>query len=267
MPGIAIAEAPQRILALTPHACEILYAIHAQAQLVGSVAYCDYPEAANALPRVGSYAGINVEAALRLKPDMAIVMSRNVKGVTQLEAMGIPVEISNPTSFHEVFADILRLGRLTGHDHDASSLVRCLQKRLDKVRAQPRTNTAVFYELWSEPLLTAGKPSFIHALIDEAGGNNVFGDIDIETPQVNIESVLRAKPTFIVIPLENRNIEARIAFWEHWLGKGHVHFAAIDPDIMHRPGPRLLDGLEKLQQALLGLPATQKQRKVPCQSP
>lgn len=247
LPATAMA---QRILALTPHACEMIYAIGAQAQLVGAVSYCDYPAEARQLPRIGSYERINVEAALRLKPDLAIVMSRNVAGVEMLEKMGITLLISNPDSFEGMFDDMLKLGEITGHTAEAGKLVTQLRQRLQQVRAKPRSETPVFYEVWHDPLLTAGGPSFITDLIHEAGGRNVFADTAIETAHVNVESVIRAKPTLIVIPLEKRNIADRRSFWEGWLGSNRVHFAAIDPDIMHRPGPRLLDGLEKLQQAL-----------------
>ena len=247
LPATAMA---QRILALTPHACEMIYAIGAQAQLVGAVSYCDYPAEAKQLPRIGSYERINIEAALRLKPDLAIVMSRNVVGVEMLEKMGVRTVVSNPDSFDAMFNDIIKLGELTRHTAEATLLVAQLRQRLQRVQAKSRSEITVFYEVWHDPLLTAGGPSFISDLIHEAGGRNIFADTDIETAHVNVESVIRAKPELIVIPLEKRSIAERRSFWEKWLGSGNVHFVAIDPDILHRPGPRLLDGLEKLQQAL-----------------
>ena len=242
--------AEERILALTPHACEMLYAIGAGSQLVGAVSFCDYPAEAKKLPRIGNYERINVEAALRLNPDVAIVMSRNVVGVEILEKMGVVIIVSNPVSFETMFGDILKLGELTAHTTEAERLVNQLRDRLQRVRFMKRSETAVFYEVWHDPMLTAGGPSFISDLIHEAGGRNIFADINVETPHVNVESVIRASPELIVIPLEKRNIADRRTFWERWLGKGKVRFAAINPDLLHRPGPRLLDGLELLQQAL-----------------
>jgi len=247
LPGAALA---QRILALTPHACEMIYAIGAESQIVGAVSYCDYPAQAKQLPRIGSYERINVEAALRLKPDLAIVMSRNVVGVEMLEKMGIRLLVSNPDSFESMFDDMIKLGELTRHTTEAGKLVAHLRQRLQRVRSLPRSETAVFYEIWHDPLLTAGGPSFITNLIHEAGGRNIFADTGIETAHVNVESVIRAKPELIVIPLEKRSIAERRSFWEKWLGEGNIRFAAINPDILHRPGPRLLDGLERLHQAL-----------------
>lgn len=244
--------AAQRILALTPHACEILYAIGAGSRLVGGVAYCDYPAEAGELPRVGSYERINVEAALRLRPDVAVVMSRNVVGVEALEKMGVAVVVSNPVSFATMFDDILKLGELTGQGREAGDLVGQLRRRLQKVRAGRRSAIPVFYEVWHDPMLTAGGAGFISDLIHEAGGRNIFAAIDAETPRVNVEAVIRARPEVMILPLEESGIAGRRAYWEQWLGRGRVRFVAIDPDLLHRPGPRLLDGLEMLQQALHG---------------
>jgi ABC-type Fe3+-hydroxamate transport system substrate-binding protein len=244
------AYAAERILALTPHVCEILYAIGAGSKVVGAGAHCDYPAAAGKLPRVGNFDRINVEAALRLHPDAAVVMGGGVKGVQLLQDMGVSIVVSHPRSFEGVFDDIIRIGVLAEHAQEAEMLVASLRTRLDRVRAMKRNEIPVFYEIWADPMLTAGGPSFINNLIREAGGRNVFADIDIETPHVNVESVLRAAPEVIIVPLEGRSIEQRRTFWEGWIGKGSVRFVSIDPDLLHRPGPRLLDGLEQLQKAL-----------------
>jgi len=248
-PMLSIASAP-RILALTPHACEMLYAIGAGSQIVGAVSYCDYPAEANAIPRVGSYVRINTESALRLKPDVAIVREHNLVGIEALRKMGVKIIVSNPVSFEAIFDDIRRMGEITGHKREAEAVAQQLNVRLQKIRANKHSATSVFYEVWHDPIITAGGPSFINDLIHEAGGKNIFAAINIETPHVNIESVVRAKPELIVIPLEKRDITERKLFWEKWLGKGKVNFVSIDPDLLHRPGPRLLDGLELLQQAL-----------------
>ena len=242
------ARAAERILALAPHACEILFAVGAGERVVGGVDYCDFPEEARHLPRVGSYAGINAEAALRLRPDAAIVMSRNVKGVAALESAGIPVVASNPDSLEAVFSDMLRMGRLAGREARAKALVGRLKQRLAAVRARVHRHVRVFYELWFDPLLTVGGKSFINDLLHEAGAGNVFADIPLETPRVSVESVVRADPRFVIVPLENRDLASRKKFWRRWLPD--VRVIGIDPDLLHRPGPRLIDGLEILQEKL-----------------
>ena len=250
LPGVSHAEHYSRILALSPHVCEMLYAIGAASRVVGAVSYCDYPADARALPRVGSYKGIRVEAALRLKPDLAIASSEHVKGLMQLKKAGVNIVISNPRRFEDIFHDMLTLGALTGHQQEAATLVRQQRKRLNRIRQHASSQRRVFYELWPDPLLTVGKSGFINTLISEAGGHNVFAHIPLETPRVNIEAVIKARPDMIIIPLEKRNIQQRQRFWNKWLGKQHVHVAGVDPDLLHRPGPRLIDGLEILQRIL-----------------
>jgi len=238
-----------RILALSPHACEMLYAIGAGDQIVGAVSYCDYPEAANRLPRIGSYERINVEAALRLKPDIAIALSRNVGGVEQLEKLGVKVVLSDPHNFNQIFDQLLGIGELTGHEAEAKQLVARLKRRLAAVRARPRTGKNVFFEVWHDPLMSIGGKSFISAMLNDAGATNLFAGSELDVMRVGVESVVKAGPEIVVLPAESRDIEERKRFWRGWLGDD-IRFVSIDPDLLHRPGPRLIDGLENLQQAI-----------------
>jgi len=242
------ALAAERILALAPHACEILYAIGAEKEVVGAVSYCDYPEAAKQLPRVGAYNRINVEAAIALKPTMAIVLDTQTPGIKQLQQLGVKIVQSYPKQVHEVFDDIRRIGKLTGHEVQASDLADSLQHRLQQLRHK-RSSIPVFYEIWAEPLLTAGKHTFIHDVLKHLGLRNVFGDVPLEAPRVNIEAVIAAKPKIIIIPSEKRDVQQRTLFWKRWLGED-IRIITVNPDLVHRPGPRLLDGMEYIEKTL-----------------
>jgi len=244
------AEPFKRVLALTPHVCEMLYAIGASSSIVGAVDYCNYPEAAKKILRVGDYQTIYTEAALRLMPDLAVVLSHNTKGVAMLAAMGVRIVVSNPSGFEGIFADLLMLAKLTGHTEAAQTLVNAQRLRLATIKRQPRSGVRVFYEVWHQPLITAGGTSFIDRLIDDAGGINVFSQLPLEAPRINVEAVIEAKPDMIIIPQAGAYFEARRVFWQQWLGKDHVRFISVNPDLMHRPGPRLIEGLARLQQAL-----------------
>lgn len=244
------AQAAERVLALAPHVCEMLYAIGAARQIVGAVDFCDYPAAARRLPRVGNYRGVNVEATLRLHPDLAVAAAANVKGLAQLRAFGVRVVVSNPHDFTEMLADLMRLGRLTGHAPQARQVAERLRRAWDGLKSPRRKLLPVFYELWPEPLMTAGGRIFINDLIEAAGGRNVFAGIDAEAPRVSLEAVLRAHPRLIVIPDEKRELAARRDFWRHWLKDEHLCVASIDHDLLHRPGPRLVLGLKALRAAV-----------------
>jgi len=241
--------AAERILALSPHACEMLYAIGAGSDIVGAVDYCDYPEQATGLPRIGSYTGINLEAALMLKPTMAVISGTSTQQ-GQLKSLGIRVIRSAPQSVDEVLTDIRRLGSLTGHARQANALAANMQKRLDRLPKIKQGNPRrVFYEIWNDPLQTVGGTGFINDLLQRTGLKNVFASIRLETPRINIESVLHAAPDVIIIPSEHRDVAARKRFWKQWLGDD-IRIIVVNPDLMHRPGPRVIDGMEALQHAL-----------------
>lgn len=248
----AATSAEERTLALAPHVVEVLYAIGAESQIVGAVRYADYPPAAQALPHVGSYRAIAVESALRLRPTLAIALDRSVGGIDQLEAMGVRVEFSHPWSVRETIADIERLGRLVGRPAPALALATELRQRLAKLAAsRPEKPVRVFYELWFDPLMTVGRGSFLNDALTEIGAENVFAALPFESPQVNIESVLRAAPDVIVIPGEARDVAKRARQWRDWFSHRRIQTVEAPHDLLHRPGPRLLDGMEQLQAALL----------------
>ena len=123
---INIAQAEERILALAPHACEMLYAIGAQAEVVGASSYCDYPQAAKSLPRVSAYNRINVEAAIALKPTLAIVMDEKMQGVQKLRELGVTIVRSYPQKVDEVFADKEAMKEMSGS--------RLMEKAKDRAR-------------------------------------------------------------------------------------------------------------------------------------
>ncbi len=248
------AQAGERILALSPHACEILSAIGAEDEVVGIVEYCDYPESLARLPSVGGHNRIQVERAVALKPTLAVVMNDGTKAVKKLRKLGVRVVVSNPTNINDMLAEIERLGLLSGHARQAERLVERLEQRLDMLDAvKVKRRIPVFYEIWPDPLMTAGGSSLIHDVLSRAGLENVFGDLPMEGPRVNVEAVIRAAPEVIIIPTENRNISERKRFWKRWLGED-VTLISVHADLLHRPTPRLIDGLEELIKKTAKLP-------------
>ena len=252
------AFAAERILALAPHACEMLFTMGAGAETVGAVSYCDYPEAAKTLPRVGAYNHINVEAAIALKPTMAIVLDELTPGVPKLKALGVKIVQSYPKTVEEVFSDVGRIGDIIGHQAEASRVESEMRARFARLKEKIQMRKIpVFYEIWSDPLLTAGHNTFIHDVLAQTGFDNVFGSIELEAPRVNVEAVLQAKPKLVIIPSEKRDIAERSTYWRKWLGND-IQVITVNPDLVHRPGPRLLDGMESLLAAYESLELSEK---------
>ncbi len=251
--GPVSADAAHRIVALAPHIVEILYAIGAGSQVVGAVSFSDYPSEAVHLPRVGGYRGVSVEGAVRLAPTLVIAMDESVTGVSQLEALGIRVEYSYPSSVDGVLEDIVRIGAWVGREPEALRVAAGLRDRLRALRnRRPEPPIRVFYEIWHTPLRTAGGASFISNALELIGAENVFSEIEIDAPRVSPEAVLRAAPQAIIVPGESRDVAEREKAWrvlfEH---TPEIIVVEAAHDLLHRPGPRLIDGMEQLQDALV----------------
>jgi ABC-type hemin transport system substrate-binding protein len=247
---VPAARAEARVLALTPAACEMLYAIGAGPEIVGASEHCDYPAAARRLPRVADYRRLFVEPALRLKPTLAVTGAADLAGLASLKAAGVRVMLVHPASVRDVLDAMQALGEATGHVAGAGRAVAAMHRRLARIAvAAAGPPMPVFYEDWSQPLLTEGGSSFITDALARIGARNVFGTMPMETLRTSVEEVVRARPQAIIVPGASPAMLAkRRAFWRRWLPG--VPVLSVDANLMQRPGPRLVDGMAELQRRL-----------------
>ncbi|RLE51688.1 MAG: cobalamin-binding protein, partial [Candidatus Methanomethylicota archaeon] len=259
---IAIAEEPKRIVSLAPSNTEILYAIGAGDKLIGVTRYCDYPQEVierkntGDLAVVGGFSDVNIELIVSLKPDLVIAFGTlQVNVVKALEGHGIPVIALNPQDIEGVLKDIELVGKAVGLYKEAKQLVANLSSRIDlvqnKVASAPKVK--VYYELWYDPLMSVGPGTFIHDLITIAGGENIFHDAKTQYPIISAEEVISRNPDVIILPdsyMAEYNITVdQVKNRPGWsainaVKNDKIYF--IDEDLLVRPGPRLVDGLEQL---------------------
>lgn len=235
-----------RILALSPVACEMVSALGAVDEIVGISEYCDFPPKLKGLPFVSNHAQVFVESAMRLHPDVVIASSPVLKGLEKLKGVGVRVFVTHPRSLDEISNDLVRLGLFLGRPEKGRKASQAMRQALDVIRARVTQRQRVFFEVWSDPLMTEGGKSYITEVLKVAGGDNVFASVDRETLKVSIEAVIRAAPDFIIIP--GSGDDNRKAFWQRWLPKARI--IRIDADLISRPGPRIVQGIRHLQQAL-----------------
>jgi len=243
------AHAAERILALSPAVCEMLFAIGAGADVVGVADYCNFPKAVRKLPHIANARRVFVEPALRMNPTLIVTADRHINGLKMLEGRGFRIIVTHPHSFSDIFSDMRRLGMVTGHAKQADAVTGKLEQHFLAVQSKSLHPVPLFFEAWSDPLMTQGKKSFITEVVEAAGGRNIFAGTPLETVRVNIEAVLRARPKVIVIPSASGDISARRRFWRKWLR--NVRVIAINPDLISRPGPRLVDGVKVLKKMLV----------------
>ncbi len=243
----------KRIVALAPHIAENLYAAGAGDRLVGTVDYSDYPPAAKAVPRVGGYSRIDLEAVAALKPDLVLAWEsgNNMPQIDKLRGLGLTVHVSQPNTMDNVADELERLGKLAGTDATAISAANAFRARLAALRKANAGKPSVrsFYQIWKAPLMTVGGPQIISDAIRLCGGENVFGHLKQMAPNVTVEAVLEANPEAIIATGMGDAKPEWLHDWDKWtrmtaVARGNLFH--INPDIMQRHTPRILDGTEKL---------------------
>jgi iron complex transport system substrate-binding protein len=243
----------QRIISLAPHLTEILYAAGAGEHLVGVVSFSDYPQAARALPHVGSYPSLNLEAIVKLQPDL-LVAWKNGNDPTQLaklRALGMRVFVTEPVSLGDVARLLEDFGQLAGSEAVAAQSAADFRHKFAALeeRYSHRPPVKVFYQIWKAPLMTVGKPQVITQVIRLCGGVNIYDNLDRLAPTVSLESVLAADPEAIVATGMADARPEWLDDWKRWprlLAVRHDNLFHINPDIIQRHTPRLLDGAEVL---------------------
>ncbi|WP_205421416.1 cobalamin-binding protein [Dechloromonas sp. HYN0024] len=243
----------KRIVTLAPHAAESLYAAGAGDKLVGTVDYSDYPAEAKKVPRVGGYSRLDLEAVAALKPDLVLAWEsgNNMTQVDQLKALGLTVYVSQPNTIDNIAGQIERLGQLAGTEAVANATADRFRKRLASLRASNagKPKVRVFYQIWKAPLMTVGGPQIISDAIRICGGENIFGHLKQMAPNVTVEAVLEADPEAIIATGMGDAQPEWLHDWDPWTRmtavKRHNLFH-INPDIMQRHTPRILDGTEQL---------------------
>ncbi len=260
---VKLSAVPQRIVSLAPSNTEILFAVGAGGQVVGRDDFSDYPEAAKALPAAGGSMGnYNYETIVSLKPDLVLMTGIHTpEQVKALEDLGITVYyLPNPVSLDDLFVNIETVGKLTGRSAEAEKLNAELRGRLKAVNdklAGVTDKPSVFYELdGSEPSKpwTAGGGTFLSQLISMAGGVNIGDQMPEMYGQMSLEALLVADPQVILLGdaaygVTPEQVAVR-AGWEALTAVRSNRILTFDDNLVSRPGPRLIEGLEVLAKQL-----------------
>jgi iron complex transport system substrate-binding protein len=255
---ITLPAPPRRIVSLVPGVTEMLFAIGADDRLVGRTDFCDYPTAARAKPSVGGMVAPSLELLVALKPDLVVVTSSGNSDDTrvQLERLRLPVYLVDPHGLSDVFRTMERLGDLTERRARAGELVAGLEGRVRAVAARvaARPRPRVLYVVWPDPLIVPGRGAAVTELIALAGGDSLTAEGPEGYPRYSVEAAVAGAPDVIVLARHGAGIApyARDK-WERFAGlpairAGRLH--AVDGDLFHRFGPRVVDALEILARLL-----------------
>ncbi|GLR71614.1 cobalamin-binding protein [Agaribacter marinus] len=248
-----LAKQSLRFIVLAPHIVESMYEIGAGQQIIGTTEHADFPKDAEAIPRIGNYARLQVERILQLRPDAVIAWQTGnpMEDLARLEKYNIKVVYSHPTKLEDVATEIRMLGELTGRSTAAERIASRYLVRLNEIKTQYQNAApiSVFYELWSRPLRTVAGQAWPQQQVALCGGNNPFVNATEDYPQVSLEKVIAYKPQVIIQPSPHSGESPDGIDWQQWHeipAVKHKQILHPNSDKVHRMTTRMLDEITLL---------------------
>lgn len=253
---------PQRIVSTAPSFTETLFAIGAGSRVVAVSTYCHFPDAANALPRIGSYLQPNIEAIARLQPDLVLVHSEQKAALAQLAVLGIKTLVLKNTSLEDTLHSFATIGEAVGLTAEGVAFEKRIRAKLTSLENQSKlkpTRTLLFIVGRTpgrlDGMIAVGKGSFLNEVIRIAGGKNVLFDSPVAYPKISMEAVLRLAPDVIVdmgdmaatTGVTEAHKHSVVKLWEAQTEVRAVRAKkvfAVAADIFVVPGPRVVEAAE-----------------------
>jgi iron complex transport system substrate-binding protein len=252
---VRVPHDPVRVVSLAPSVTEVVFALGQNQRLKGVTQFSNYPSEAIGLPRVGSYVHLDVEKIVSLKPDLCLAIKDGnpIDTIRRLEKLNIPVYAVDPKNLGAVMEMISDIGDLLDAAPQAEMIVTNMKERIEKIKimvSRTRERPKVFFQIGVAPIVSVGTETFLHELITLSGGYNLTQG-DIAYPRLTIEQVLAMAPDVIIITSMTRgqSFEAVKNQWKQWKSIPAIknnRIYLVDSDIVDRPTPRLVDGLELL---------------------
>lgn len=243
---------PARVVSLAPSLTEIAFALGAGDRLVGVTDYCDYPPEARAKPRIGGTYNPSLEAIVALRPDLVLATTEGNREehVRALEQLGVPVFVVRPVDLEATVASMEHVARVLARDpRPLTAWVRGQVEHVTRAVAG-RRRPRVLYVVWGQPLIVPGRRTLITELIRRAGGESVTADEPLDYPRLSAEEALARAPEVVVLGRHGAaSVADRLEQWPFLrllpaVRQGRVYH--VDGDLLHRPGPRLVEGLRRL---------------------
>ena len=256
---VAFPFPPKKIVSLAPNITEILFSLGLDEEIVGVSIHCNFPEKTKTKVRVGSYIRVDFEKIISLNPDLIIATGAgNTRDmVDRLGQLGFSTYVIYPKNFSDILKNIVHVGQVVNREKEARVIIEGMRRRsqgvIELTKDLPRPK--VFIQIGEAPIVTVGKGSFADDLIRLAGGENIAEKEKEVYPRFGMEEILKRSPEVIVISSMNPKggYQKILQEWNRWktlpaVKNGRIHL--IDSDLIDRPSPRIVDGLEELARIL-----------------
>ncbi|CAN5395344.1 hypothetical protein BH11CYA1_BH11CYA1_03780 [soil metagenome] len=248
--GPTAASTKVRVVSLAPSNTELLCSVGAKAQIIGVSTFCDYPKDVASITKVGTFLSANLERLARLKPDLVLLVSGQEELASKIKNHKLQTVIVDNANLTDIGKNLERIGELTGHCQEGKEAAQNFDAKLQdlaRIIEKSKHKPKVFYCVWPQPLMTAGKESFTNGIITACGGINIAGDMKTSYPRFSLERLVLSNPDLIIMPFEARN-QAFIkqAPWNKLqaVRENHIYYLPDQKnDMLSRPTLRVLKGM------------------------
>jgi iron complex transport system substrate-binding protein len=270
----AQAQTVPRIVSLSPHITELLFAAGAGDRIVGVDDSSDYPAAVAGIARVGEPAALDLEGLLRLKPTLIVLWDSGTpaRRRADLQRLNLQLYVTDQHRLDDIGTTLLEFGRLAGTEPVAAAAARRYQDELADLRTQyaARRRLKVFYQVWDRPLYTLSGAHMVSEVLSLCGGDNVFADLKTLAPAIDREAVLTRNPEVILIAATGAEGARQTREWSQFSNLGAVRrhqVFTVDPSLVGRMAPRILEGVREVcslldaargEAASVGVPRTRR---------
>lgn len=252
--NLKIPAKAQRILSLSPATTEMLFAIGAEKKLIGVTHDCNYPAAATQKTRVGRFGQIQLEAIIKLKPDLILVTADMGQALQALKRINTPVLAFQTPNLQAIEQNLNELGQLTAQQTQAKQAATQFHQRLQALQKDKIKTTRVVYLVWDQPLIVANPHSFIGNALQLSGAQNVVNAGQAPFVHYSLESLLKANPQVLIVPKSIRSkLRLNQAPYNRLQAVKANRILTIEDDLISRPGPRVIQAVEQIHRYLKGL--------------
>ncbi len=246
-------ESPPRIVSLSPHITELLFAAGAGDRIVGADDSSDYPAAVAGIARVGEPAALDVERVLKLKPTVIVLWESGTpaRSIAELRRLNLRLYVTDQHRLDDIGDTLIQLGRLAGTEPAATEAARRYQSELAQLRAQfaARAPLKVFYQVWDRPLYTLSGQHIVSEVLSLCGGENIFAELSTLAPAIDKEAVLARNPDVILVSAAGAEGQRQALDWSRFPDLRAVrthHVFTVDPTLLGRMAPRILEGVREV---------------------
>lgn len=255
--SVAIEPPVQRVVSLAPNLTELVFAAGGGSALVAVTTSANYPPAVDSLPKVSALP-VDFESVTAAAPDLVLATTQvnAPRDAATFDALGIPVYFFSFASVADVFGALRTLGRFLGTEDVAARRADRLEARLDRLRqrTEGRDRPRVLVLIGDDTLYAFGNGSYVHTLVEAAGGESITASLEAAAPTLSEEYVLEEQPDVIIGAWSTAYDFDRLVrlhpTWDVVPAVQNGRVCSLNPDLLLRPGPRMVDGAWALARCL-----------------